>query len=91
MSEESMTRIPRNIVLLLGGSLILVGLTLIFLGLSPETKVGGLVIIGPIPIFFYSGEPSSILISLGAFILFVILLFTIFTYLVSRKIRLVPE
>lgn len=91
MSEESITRIPRNIILLLGGSLIIIGLILIFLGLSPETKVGGLVIIGPIPLFFYSEEPSSILISLGAFILFVILLFTIFTYLVSRRLRLVTE
>ncbi|MCL7391707.1 MAG: hypothetical protein LZ172_07170 [Thaumarchaeota archaeon] len=86
MPEESMIRIPRSIIFLLGGFLVLIGLTLIFLGLSPETKVCGLVIIGPIPFFFYSEEPSSILISLGTFIFFIILLFIIFTYLVSRRL-----
>jgi len=86
MPEEFMIHIPRSIIFLIGGFLILIGLILIFLELSPEIKVGGLVIIGPIPFFFYFEEPTSILISLGAFIFFIILLFIIFTYLVSRRL-----
>lgn len=91
MFEESSIRIPRSVIFFVGGILILVGLILVFLGLSPEAKVGGLVIIGPIPFFFYSEEPASILLSLAVFIFLVILMFIIFTYLALRKSSSVPE
>ncbi len=91
MFEESSTRIPRTIIFFIGGILILVGLILVLLGVSSEAKVGGLVIIGPIPFFFYSEEPTSILSSLILFIFLVILMFIIFTYLALRRSSSVPE
>lgn len=91
MFEESSIRIPKSVIFFIGGILILVGLILVFLGLSPEAKVGGLVIIGPIPFFFYSEEPASIILSLTVFIFFIILVSIIFTYLVLRKTSSVPE
>ena len=61
-------RIPSEIsplLLLVGASLIIVGLFLLFLGFAPAEKIesGGLIIVGPFPIIFH-GEVSPIIILL---------------------------
>lgn len=86
MSEELRKGIPEIIIIIVGGIAIIIGLALIFLGLNLEAKVGGLVIIGPIPFFFYSEEPSSISTVLAIFIFLIILIFAISFYLFSRRL-----
>lgn len=91
MFSEYSTHVPRGIIFVVGGILMLIGLLLVFLGLSPEAKLTGLVIIGPIPFFFYSEEPSATVLSLAIFIFFIILIVTIFAFLALKKSSLAPE
>jgi len=91
MSEESRIVIPRSIIFLVGGFLVIIGLTLVLLGLSHEAKIGGLVLIGPIPFLFYSEEPSSIIAILAFFIFSIVLILSIFVYLVLKRLTPVTE
>ncbi|MCS7126080.1 MAG: DUF131 domain-containing protein [Aigarchaeota archaeon] len=84
MSEDDLTLISKSALIFIGLFLIFFGIILAFLSLTPFTdiKSGGLIIIGPIPFFFYS-EESPLLIFTITFV--IILILTFFTLYALRR------
>ncbi|MEN2974266.1 MAG: hypothetical protein ABDH32_01660 [Candidatus Caldarchaeales archaeon] len=84
MYEGGLPETYRSMLFFTGIFLIFLGLIIALLGLITSTDIrsGGLILIGPIPFFFYLEDPSiAILIILISFLL----IFTFITYMVFRK------
>jgi len=79
----------RILLAILGFTLIFLGFIIISIGFIPELKIqgGGLILIGPFPFFFYSGQLSPIfliIIFLIPLIIFFILLIFFFKLIRAR-------
>lgn len=87
MSENNILRdLQSPIILIIAITLIFFGLTFIFMGLASHQNVegGGLIIIGPIPFFFYTNELTTPLL-LFLPIIFIIIVFVTFILLFTGR------